>query len=1363
MSFEANAVESNSDDSVVTPALTVFRSKNSEPAAEVFDGLEIAIEHPKRFTGVSAWATHTPFAMQIVAMLRPRVLVELGTHTGDSYCAFCQAVDARHLPTRCYAVDTWRGDEHSGEYDESIYTDLRQYNEANYNRFSVLIRSTFEKALPYFTDGSIDLLHIDGCHTYDAVRSDFSSWLPKLSDRAVVLFHDTNVLEREFGVRRFWDEITQTYPSSFEFLHGYGLGVLGVGSRLAPEVMKLFNANFHETNRIRQHFSRLGDQVLQTESLRKQLVNSQAMLSQKQNELGQKQDELTQTRGALAEVQRRVDSAAQELADSEQRVAIAQQLHSLSCETAQSLQEQLAAEQAKVEQRIATLNGQAAEVEQDYKQQIAAINGRAADVEQSYNTLRNEAAEKQPQFLAIRQELGVLRVRAVDLQQQLAESQASLSTLQQDVAAEKSRAGQAVLRSQLAVADFEHSRSSFARVMQQSEEALRQERGLRERLVREEWEHRQALDAALSRTREASSQLQNQLDYAHVQLSNYHHRHHDLTAHAGHLNHLLHLAHTEMLADRNSLAWRTVLRFRRLRHAVAPPNTLRGKYAYGLVRMLRVWKRDGSIGLSKKFVKKTLQKLRVLPRPTALNAIPPALATFDPTPSVPEAIPVTPEPVGVAAENIIVHRPVEEFGYSPTTSKAYVPPVYIPPHYRLAGQFSETLPLRSPATAFNPGAIHFAWIIPGPSIGSGGHMNIFRIANWLEKFGHRHTFWIYDPRPGFTETQSREMIVNHFFPLQAEVRHLTHPEEIRGDVLMATNAWSAYPARAATHVRHRFYFVQDYETTFEASGSGSLLTENSYRFGFTCITGGRWLENLMREKYGNRATAFEFAYDPTYYHLDTRVQRAPNRVAFYARALTPRRAVELGLMALDELARRIPNLEVDLFGQDINPGPVQYKYRNLGVLGAQELGRMYREASVGIVLSATNYSIIPNEMMACGLPVVDLAGDNNAAVYPPGVIALAEPSPTGLAGTIERLLTFPELRDNQLLRAFEYLKTIDWEGSARVVERAVVGAVTDTAAAAPTGGNRIFVNPPAPAQPRFHGPILIVGQPEYYRSAYYDLLSDERNVEFPITSADWNVFQHLPAFAKQVRAKTVLVFRPEWFTAQPEAFKALKADGISVIGYSSEPVPHSWNGPQHPDQIQRLRSLLAANRLDYDLIVHFDPSSGELLKSLGFGKLVCYPLPVSRKLFYPEKVTPDLDICFLGRGTDYREQFLMPLKMRYKIAHVAHGLRDEDARELMNRSKVVLNIHNNDYPNFENRVAQALACERPVISQTLSGNILTPWVDYIPFDTPDELLQRTTEFLKNGSETACPTVAKYDLFEMRNFCQAIGLEYDASR
>lgn len=195
--------------------------------------------------------------MFLIDIVRPGSLVELGTYTGVSFSAFCQAVKELGLETRCHAVDTWKGDDQTGYYDEETLADLKTHIETHYSGFAQLIESTFDQALDRFEDGTIDLLHIDGHHAYESVRHDFESWLPKMSARGVVLLHDTNVREPGFGVWKLWEELKATYPH-FEFIHEHGLGVLATGDEMSDGLRLLIETSPEEAAVWRNFFHQLG-------------------------------------------------------------------------------------------------------------------------------------------------------------------------------------------------------------------------------------------------------------------------------------------------------------------------------------------------------------------------------------------------------------------------------------------------------------------------------------------------------------------------------------------------------------------------------------------------------------------------------------------------------------------------------------------------------------------------------------------------------------------------------------------------------------------------------------------------------------------------------------------------------------------------------------------------------------------------------------------------------------------------------------------------------------------------------------------------------------------------------------------------
>ncbi len=184
----------------------------------------------------------------------------LGVGNGQSYSAFCQAVKTMRLATRCYGIDTWQDDAHSGEANEKTYEELNDYNLREYREFSQLLRMNVTDALTRFNDGCIDLLIIDSSHRYEDVKNEFLSWRPKMSSSGVMVFHDTFIRDDGFEVWKLWEEISQTYPS-FEFVHGCGLGAAAVGDKVAEDFIE-FLREANSDRFISKLFNSLGQRLL---------------------------------------------------------------------------------------------------------------------------------------------------------------------------------------------------------------------------------------------------------------------------------------------------------------------------------------------------------------------------------------------------------------------------------------------------------------------------------------------------------------------------------------------------------------------------------------------------------------------------------------------------------------------------------------------------------------------------------------------------------------------------------------------------------------------------------------------------------------------------------------------------------------------------------------------------------------------------------------------------------------------------------------------------------------------------------------------------------------------------------------------
>ncbi|MGC4035407.1 MAG: class I SAM-dependent methyltransferase [Chitinophagaceae bacterium] len=239
------------------------------------------------YLDISAWIEHVPFAFFLVDVLRPKTIVELGVHNGTSFFAFCQAVNTLNIDCTCYGIDAWKGDEHAGFYDDAVYQKVIKYNAEHYTRFSSLLRSTFDEALQYFVDDSVELLHIDGLHTYEAVKYDFETWRPKLKKDAFVIFHDINVRERQFGVFRLWEELKSQYEH-LQFDFGYGLGVICLDNIKNETLASLFADNNTHHVFLRNLFSDRGNLFklkLEHTLLQKEKEQQELSLRQAHNDL----------------------------------------------------------------------------------------------------------------------------------------------------------------------------------------------------------------------------------------------------------------------------------------------------------------------------------------------------------------------------------------------------------------------------------------------------------------------------------------------------------------------------------------------------------------------------------------------------------------------------------------------------------------------------------------------------------------------------------------------------------------------------------------------------------------------------------------------------------------------------------------------------------------------------------------------------------------------------------------------------------------------------------------------------------------------------------------------------------------------
>ncbi len=363
------------------------------------------------------------------------------------------------------------------------------------------------------------------------------------------------------------------------------------------------------------------------------------------------------------------------------------------------------------------------------------------------------------------------------------------------------------------------------------------------------------------------------------------------------------------------------------------------------------------------------------------------------------------------------------------------------------------------------GPMTVAWVVPPWKVGSGGHTTIFRLIDQLERRGHRCAIYVFDPfgMDRRTGHALREEIRAHFVPIEAEV-FWGLEDWIGADIGVATSWWTAWAMRDLPGAKEKAYLVQDDEPQFYATSAESLWAEETYRMGYRGIAYTPWMADILEREHGMQSRWFECGTDLATYPFGEG-EREPGLIAVYARRETDRRAVDLALAGLATLVERRPGVRVVLFGSNVMASaPVPCT--NLGVRPPAELAELYRRASAGVVFSLTTHSLVAQEMMASGLPLVELNGDNvtSALGATGGRAMLVDPRPDAIADALGRILDEPEEAAAMARRARAFVEGLTWEHAGDQVDAALHSFLaTPTRPAEPSAAGSGGAPPQEPA------------------------------------------------------------------------------------------------------------------------------------------------------------------------------------------------------------------------------------------------------------------------------------------------------------
>lgn len=323
------------------------------------------------------------------------------------------------------------------------------------------------------------------------------------------------------------------------------------------------------------------------------------------------------------------------------------------------------------------------------------------------------------------------------------------------------------------------------------------------------------------------------------------------------------------------------------------------------------------------------------------------------------------------------------------------------------------------------------WVISPPDKGlGGGHQNIFRFIDYLERQGHSCDIYLYSGKFFQTAKDAEEVFKRSYPNSNATVRWLDGPMA-PADAVFATGWETAYPVFNDPGQARKFYFIQDFEPYFYPIGSEYVLAENTYKMNFHGITAGGWLSKKLNKDYGMQCDNYDFATDNDLYQYKNGQPR--KEIFFYARPVTPRRGFELGIMALEIFHKQMPDYTINLAGWDVSEYDISFPYNNLKSLQIDELSDLYNRCAAALVISLTNMSLLPLELLSSGvIPVVN-TGDNNTMVSDNPYIKYTDPSPAALADALVEIVKRKDL-PSYAARAAASVKELSWERSGKQFE-----------------------------------------------------------------------------------------------------------------------------------------------------------------------------------------------------------------------------------------------------------------------------------------------------------------------------------------
>lgn len=344
------------------------------------------------------------------------------------------------------------------------------------------------------------------------------------------------------------------------------------------------------------------------------------------------------------------------------------------------------------------------------------------------------------------------------------------------------------------------------------------------------------------------------------------------------------------------------------------------------------------------------------------------------------------------------------------------------------------------ANTLNGDRISINWVMPPPAPESGGHINIFRFIIGLEKRGFDCRVVVCNDgigNPMSTDPAELFSQINQWYgSFKGSVNYVENMPA--ATITMATGWQTAYAVNQFRTTAHKGYFVQDFEPLFYPAGAEASFAEQTYKFGFTGYTAGNWLADKLRSNYGMKTYPVSFSYDKKLYFKRAIKNTHVTHLLCYVRPVTIRRGWDLVNLTLELIHKQRPDIKFILVGGDVDNSQLSYPAFNPGSVQLSELGDLYSQCKAALILSCTNLSLLPLEVMACGVPVISNKGENVEWLLNENISSLEELNPVAMAKAVLEVLELPEEKHKQLVsKGMDFASRTNWNNEFDKLESAL--------------------------------------------------------------------------------------------------------------------------------------------------------------------------------------------------------------------------------------------------------------------------------------------------------------------------------------